>query len=38
MPLINKALDQIEEKKLRGVVLNGSDSAVPNWLRRLCGF
>jgi capsular exopolysaccharide synthesis family protein len=38
MPLINKALDQIEEKKLRGVVLNGSDSAVPGWLRRLCGF
>lgn len=38
LPLINKALDQIEEKKLRGVVLNGSQSAVPSWLRRLCGF
>jgi capsular exopolysaccharide synthesis family protein len=38
LPLINKALDQIEEKKLRGVVLNGSDTAVPGWLRRLFGF
>ena len=38
LPLVNKALDQVEEKKLRGVVLNGSDSAVPGWLRRLCGF
>jgi capsular exopolysaccharide synthesis family protein len=37
-PSIFKAIEQIEESKLRGVVLNGSKSAVPNWLRRLAGL
>jgi Mrp family chromosome partitioning ATPase len=35
---VNQALDQIEERKLRGVVLNGTYSSVPGWLRRLCGL
>jgi Mrp family chromosome partitioning ATPase len=35
---VAKALEQIDEGKLRGVVLNGSHSAMPGWLRRLCGF
>src|SRR5262249_1992929 len=34
---LSRAIDQIDESKLRGVVLNGSKSAVPGWLRRLCG-
>lgn len=38
LPLVNKALDQIEEGKLRGVVLNGARTAIPGWLRRLCGL
>jgi capsular exopolysaccharide synthesis family protein len=37
-PTVAKAIDQIDESKLRGVVLNGSQSAVPGWLRRLCGY
>ncbi|MBV9354861.1 MAG: CpsD/CapB family tyrosine-protein kinase [Chloroflexi bacterium] len=36
--LVTRALEQIEESKLRGVVLNGVDSAVPGWLRRLTGI
>jgi capsular exopolysaccharide synthesis family protein len=32
-----RAIEQIDESKLRGIVLNGSKSAVPGWLRRLCG-
>jgi capsular exopolysaccharide synthesis family protein len=35
--LFNRALEQLEEGKLRGVVLNGSDSAVPGWIRRMVG-
>lgn len=35
---VTKAMEQIEDSKLRGVVLNGSKSSVPNWLRRLCGM
>jgi receptor protein-tyrosine kinase len=37
-PSVAKALEQIDESKLRGVVLNGSQSALPGWLRRLCGY
>jgi protein-tyrosine kinase len=36
--LLNRALEQIEQRKLRGVVINGSVSAVPGWLRRLAGL
>jgi protein-tyrosine kinase len=36
--LVNRAIEQIEEGKLRGLVLNGSSSAVPGWLRRLAGL
>jgi protein-tyrosine kinase len=35
--LVSRAVEQIEHGKLRGVVLNGSDTAVPGWLRRLIG-
>jgi len=34
--LVSKALDLVEEPKLRGVVLNATRSQVPGWLRRLC--
>ena len=36
--LVAKAVEQLDEGKLRGVVLNGAHSAVPGWLRRLCGL
>lgn len=34
---VNRTLEQIEESKLRGVVLNGTTTAVPGWLRRILG-
>jgi capsular exopolysaccharide synthesis family protein len=37
-PIVNKAVEQIDESKLRGIVLNGSHSAIPGWLRRLGGM
>jgi Mrp family chromosome partitioning ATPase len=36
--IINKALDQVDETKLRGLVLNDSRSSAPGWLRRVCGL
>jgi capsular exopolysaccharide synthesis family protein len=36
--MVNRALDQIDETKLRGLVLNGSTSSIPGWLRRLSGL
>jgi receptor protein-tyrosine kinase len=36
--LINRMLEQIEEGKLRGIVLNGTNSVVPGWMRRLLGL
>lgn len=36
--LINRALEQIDESKLRGIVLNGTFSSLPGWLRRLIGI
>jgi capsular exopolysaccharide synthesis family protein len=38
LPLVNKAISQMADGKLRGAVLNGAASSVPNWLRRLCGL
>jgi protein-tyrosine kinase len=35
--MINKAIAQLDPEKLRGIVLNGSETAVPSWLRRLWG-
>jgi capsular exopolysaccharide synthesis family protein len=35
---VAKAIEQIDESKLRGVVLNGSKSSIPGWLRRLGGI
>lgn len=37
MALLNRAVEQLEQVKLRGVVINGSKSAVPGWLRRVVG-
>jgi Mrp family chromosome partitioning ATPase len=36
--LVSRALEEIDQSKLRGIVLNGSQSAIPGWLRRLCGI
>jgi len=36
--LVNKAVEQLEESKMRGIVLNGTRSAVPGWLQRLVGM
>ena len=37
-PIVTKAIEQIDDSKLRGIVLNGSHSAIPGWLRRLGGM
>ena len=37
-PIVNRALDLIAEDRLRGMVLNGAQSAVPGWLRRIFGL
>jgi capsular exopolysaccharide synthesis family protein len=36
--LVNRALEQLEESKIRGIVLNGADTAIPGWLSRLTGL
>jgi capsular exopolysaccharide synthesis family protein len=36
--VINKALEQVDETKLRGLVLNDTRSSAPGWLRRVCGL
>lgn len=35
--MVSKAIDELDETKLRGVVLNGAQSAIPGWLRRVVG-
>jgi protein-tyrosine kinase len=35
---VNRALEQLDEEKLRGVVLNAAQSSIPRWLRRLCAL
>jgi capsular exopolysaccharide synthesis family protein len=37
LTLVNRAIEQLEVSKLRGVVLNGSSSSVPSFLQRLLG-
>jgi len=37
LPLVEEALQQIDQRKLYGIVLNGRHSAIPTWLRRLIG-
>lgn len=39
-PVVRRAMAQLDDTRglLRGVVLNGTESAVPGWLRRLCGL
>jgi non-specific protein-tyrosine kinase len=36
--IVQKALEQLDDSKLRGVVVNESRTFSPGWLRRLCGF
>jgi Mrp family chromosome partitioning ATPase len=36
--LVNKAIEQLDDERLRGVVLNGAHSSLPRWLRRICGM
>ena len=36
--VINKALEQLDETRVRGVVLNDTRSSAPGWLRRICGL
>ena len=36
--LVTRVLEEIDPAKLRGVILNGVQSAVPTWLRRVCGL
>ena len=38
MPIVNRALELVAEERLRGMVLNGAQSAVPGWLRRIFGL
>jgi non-specific protein-tyrosine kinase len=35
--MVNEAIGVLDERKLRGVVLNAADSAAPAWARRLAG-
>lgn len=35
---VNKALEQLDESKLRGIVMNGAQSSIPGWLRDLMGL
>jgi capsular exopolysaccharide synthesis family protein len=37
-PIVNRALEMVDGERLRGVVLNGAQSAVPGWLRRIFGL
>jgi non-specific protein-tyrosine kinase len=38
MNLVDRAIAQIGAETLRGVVLNRATSAIPRWLRNLCGL
>jgi Mrp family chromosome partitioning ATPase len=35
---LSKAMDSLDQNRLRGVILNGERSSVPRWLRRVCGL
>ncbi|MGE3267414.1 MAG: CpsD/CapB family tyrosine-protein kinase [Chloroflexota bacterium] len=37
-PIVNRALEMVDGERLRGVVLNGAQSAVPGWIRRIFGL
>ena len=38
LKLVSKAVEQLDEGKLRGIVLNGTRTALPRWLQRLVGM
>jgi capsular exopolysaccharide synthesis family protein len=35
--VVGKALEDIDQNRMRGLILNGSKSSIPGWLRRLLG-
>ncbi|MGH2351130.1 MAG: hypothetical protein ACRDJN_05890, partial [Chloroflexota bacterium] len=37
-PLVNRAMEELDSGKFRGVVLNEAHSSIPRWLRRLLGL
>jgi Mrp family chromosome partitioning ATPase len=38
MSMVDRAIEQVDDGRLRGVVLNGEQSSIPGWLRRLFGL
>jgi Mrp family chromosome partitioning ATPase len=36
--VVNRALELVDADRMRGMVLNGAQSAVPGWIRRLFGL
>jgi receptor protein-tyrosine kinase len=38
MAMVTRAIEQVEDTKFRGIVINGAQSALPGWLRRLVGI
>ena len=37
-PVVNRAIELVDCERLRGVILNGARSSVPNWVRRIFGI
>jgi len=35
--MLTRAIEQVEESKFRGIVINGAHTAIPGWLRRMVG-
>jgi capsular exopolysaccharide synthesis family protein len=35
---MNKAIGQLDEDKIRGIVLNAAQSSIPGWMRRMLGL
>jgi Mrp family chromosome partitioning ATPase len=38
VPVVNRALELLDCERMRGVILNGARSSVPNWVRRIFGI
>jgi len=38
MSVVNRALELVDGERMRGMVLNGAQSSVPGWIRRLFGL
>jgi Mrp family chromosome partitioning ATPase len=35
--VVSKALEDVDDGRLRGLILNGQQSSIPRWLRRILG-